>query len=96
MFGWPVEQADSRGAFVGEGAGMLELVEIPVALRGIVAPGVRFLAVANRDVVTTAQEATEAGFEVRGPIAVTSAGEHGATIAEVAAGGVPFELIEFG
>jgi len=27
---------------------------------------------------------------------VASAGEHGATIAEVTAGGIPFELIQFG
>jgi catechol 2,3-dioxygenase-like lactoylglutathione lyase family enzyme len=96
VFGWPLEQAGSRGAFVGEGAGMLEVVEIPAALRGTVAPGVRFLAVANRDVPIAADAATEAGFEVRGPLSVTSAGEHGATIAEVIAGGVPFELIQFG
>ena len=49
MFGWPLEQAATRSAFVGEGAGMLEVVEIPSTLRGTVAPGVRLLAVANRD-----------------------------------------------
>ena len=48
VFGWPLEQAATRSAFVGEGAGMLEVVEIPASLRGTVAPGVRFLAVANR------------------------------------------------
>jgi len=96
VFGWPVEQAATRSAFVGEGAGMLEVVEIPAALRGMVAPGVRLLAVANRDVVATSQVACDAGFEVRGPLAVTSAGERGATIAEVVAGGVSFELIQFG
>jgi len=95
VFAWPLEQAATRSAFVGEGAGMLEVVEIPVALRGTVAPGVRLLAVANRDVVTTAGDARDAGFEVRGPLTVTSAGERGATIAEVVAGGVPFELIQF-
>jgi hypothetical protein len=95
VFGWPLEQAATRSAFVGEGAGMLEVVEIPVALRGTVVPGVRLLAVANRDVVTTAGAARAAGFEVRGPLTVTSAGERGATIAEVVAGGVPFELIQF-
>jgi catechol 2,3-dioxygenase-like lactoylglutathione lyase family enzyme len=96
VFGWPVDQAASRGAFVGEGPGMLELVEIPAALRGSVSPGVRLLAVANRDVAATARAAADAGFEVRGPLTVESAGEHGATIAEVTAGGISFELIQFG
>lgn len=96
VFGWPVEQAATRSAFVGEGAGMLEVVEIPVALRGTVAPGVRLLAVAHRDAHAAADAAVAAGFDVRGPLTVTSAGERGATIVEVRAGGVPFELIQFG
>jgi catechol 2,3-dioxygenase-like lactoylglutathione lyase family enzyme len=96
VFGWPLDQAATRSAFIGEGAGMLEVVEIPVALRGTVAPGVRLLAVANRDVAATAGAAQAAGFDVRGPLTVTSAGERGATIAEVVAGGIPFELIQFG
>jgi catechol 2,3-dioxygenase-like lactoylglutathione lyase family enzyme len=96
VFGWPLEQAATRSAFVGEGAGMLEVVEIPAPLRGTVAPGVRLLAVANRDAAAGAEAARDAGFDVRGPLRVTSAGEHGATIAEVVAGGVAFELIQFG
>jgi hypothetical protein len=96
VFGWPLEEAATRSAFVGEGAGMLEVVEIPAALRGTVAPCVRLLAVANRDVAATVAAAQSAGFDVRGPLRVTSAGERGATIAEVVAGGVPFELIQFG
>ena len=96
VFGWAIEQAATRSAFVGEGPGMLEVVEIPAALQGTVTPGVRLLAVANRDVASTADAASAAGFAVRGPLTVTSAGEHGATIAEVTAGGVAFELIQFG
>jgi catechol 2,3-dioxygenase-like lactoylglutathione lyase family enzyme len=96
VFGWPLEQSATRSAFVGEGAGMLEVVEIPAPLRGSVAPGVRLLAVANRDVVASSDAARAAGFGVRGPLTVTSAGKRGATIAEVVAGGVPFELIQFG
>jgi len=96
VFGWPLEQAATRSAFVGEGAGMLEVVEIPEPLRGAVATGARLLAVANRDAASAAETATAAGFDVRGPLAVTSAGQHGATIVEVVAGGVPFELIQFG
>ena len=61
VFGWPLEQAATRSAFVGEGAGMLEVVEIPAALRGTVAPGVRLLAVANRDVAATADAAQRCG-----------------------------------
>ena len=96
VFGWPIEQAATRSAFVGEGAGMLEVVEIPEPLRGKVAPGVRLLAIANRDVATAADVASAAGFEVRGPLTVASAEERGAKIVEVVAGGVPFELIQFG
>jgi catechol 2,3-dioxygenase-like lactoylglutathione lyase family enzyme len=96
VFGWPVEQAATRSAFVGEGAGMLEVVEIPRPLRGTVAPGVRLLAIANRDAAAASDAAREAGFDVRGPLTVTSAGEHGATLAEIVAGGVAFELIQFG
>ena len=96
VFGWPLEQAATRSTFVGEGAGMLEVVEIPAGLRGTVAPGARLLAVANRDVAAAVDGARASGFEVRGPLTVTSAGERGATIAEVGAGGVPFELIQFG
>ena len=96
VFGWPLEQAATRSAFVGEGAGMLEVVEIPVGLRGTVAPGARLLAIANREVAATSEAASAAGFDVRGPLTVTSAGERGATIAEVVVGGVPFELIQFG
>jgi catechol 2,3-dioxygenase-like lactoylglutathione lyase family enzyme len=96
VFGWALEQAATRSTFVGEGPGMLEVVEIPAALRGTVTPGARLLAVANRDAASAAEAARTAGFDVRGPVTVTSAGEHGATIAEVVAGGVPFELIQFG
>jgi hypothetical protein len=96
VFGWPLDQAATRSAFVGEGAGMLEVVEIPAPLRGSVAPGVRLLAVANRDAAAAADAARSSGFDVRGPLTVTSAGERGATIVEVVAGGVPFELIQFG
>jgi catechol 2,3-dioxygenase-like lactoylglutathione lyase family enzyme len=96
VFGWPLEQAATRSAFVGEGAGMLEVVEIPSTLRGTVTPGVRLLAIANRDAERAAAAARDAGFDVRGPLVVTSAGERGATIVEVQAGGVPFELIQFG
>jgi hypothetical protein len=96
VFGWAIEQAATRNVFVGEGPGMLEIVEIPAALRGTIAPGARLLAVANRDTASATDAARAAGFDVRGPLTVTSAGEHGATIAEVVAGGVPFELIQFG
>ena len=96
VFGWPIDDAATRSAFAGEGAGMLEVVEIPEALRGSVVPGVRLLAVANRDTAVAAAAARDAGFEVRGPLTVESAGERGATIAEVVAGGVAFELIQFG
>jgi hypothetical protein len=96
VFGWPLAQAATRSAFVGEGAGMLEVVEIPESLRGSVTPGVRLLAVANRNADAAAEAAAVAGFEVRGPLRVTSAGERGATIVEVSAGGIPFELIQFG
>jgi catechol 2,3-dioxygenase-like lactoylglutathione lyase family enzyme len=96
VFGWPLELAATRSTFVGEGQGMLEVVEIPAALRSSVTPGARLLAVANRDATAAAAVARAGDFEVRGPLTVTSAGERGATIVEVSAGGVAFELIQFG
>jgi hypothetical protein len=48
-----------------------------------------------RDVAVAADAARDAGFEVRGPLTGTGAGEHGATIAEIVARGVPFELLQF-
>ena len=44
LFGWA---SSARGAFVGEGPGAVDLLEIPEAERGKVTPGVRLLAVAD-------------------------------------------------
>ena len=96
LFGWPLEHSRARGAFVGEGPGSLDLLEIPDALRGLVVPGVRLLAVVNRDTKAAATQAAEAGFGVRGPFDTTSAMGQPMSMIEVIAGGVPFELVQFG
>jgi hypothetical protein len=96
LFGWPLEHSRLRGAFVGEGPGSIDLLEIPEALRGSVQPGARFLASVTRDVEAAAAQATEAGFGVRGPFEATTATGGPMSMIEVTAGGVPFELVTFG
>ncbi len=73
LFGWPGLQEPVAAAFVGEGPGGLDLVEVPESLRDDVAPGMRLLAVVNRDVDAATTTAAAAGFETRGPFTVTSA-----------------------
>ncbi|HZP31223.1 MAG TPA: VOC family protein [Acidimicrobiia bacterium] len=96
LFGWPLEHAAVRGAFVGEGPGGVDILEIPEALRGTVPPGVRLLAVVNRDAAAAGAAAQAAGFPVRGPFATTAATGAPMSLVEVVAGGVAFELVQFG
>ena len=46
--GWPADRGATRGAIVGTPPGMLELVEIPPALRDEVRPGVALLSIGAR------------------------------------------------
>jgi catechol 2,3-dioxygenase-like lactoylglutathione lyase family enzyme len=94
--GWPAEHGATRGAMVGQRQGMLELVEIPPALRDTLRPGVAGLSVATRDVEAPTQVASDAGFPVVGPYDLVGVDETVSTIARIEAGGVPFELIRFG
>ena len=96
LFGWHGLDGPVRATFVGESPGGLDLVQIPEQLRGEVAPGLRLLAVVNRDAAAVADRAAAAGFEVRGPLASTTM--HGGPMAltEVVAGGLAFELVQFG
>lgn len=96
LFGWPVEHGVARGAFVGEGPGSVDVLEIPEALRDTVRPGVRLLAVANRDAEAGRDTATAAGFAARGPFTTTTATGGTMATTEVFAGGVAFELVQFG
>jgi catechol 2,3-dioxygenase-like lactoylglutathione lyase family enzyme len=95
LFGWPLDHARARGAFVGSGPGALDMLEIPEALRATVSPGVRLLAVVNRDVDAAGEAAAAAGFEVRGPFHATTATGGAMANVEVVAGGVAFELVQF-
>jgi catechol 2,3-dioxygenase-like lactoylglutathione lyase family enzyme len=95
LFGWPLEHGRARGVFVGEGAGSLDVLEIPAALRDTVQPGVRLLAVPNRDATAAADAARHAGFVARGPFTTTTATGGTMATTEVVAGGVAFELVEF-
>jgi hypothetical protein len=96
LFGWTGLVGPVRATFVGESPGGLDLIEIPEHLRGDVAPGLRLLAVVNRDATAAAERAAEAGFAVRGPLPSTTM--HGGPMAltEVLAGGLAFELVQFG
>ena len=93
LFGW---SSSARGAFVGEGPGSIDLLEIPEADRGTVTPGVRLLAVVNRDVEAAGRAAADAGHQTRGPFSATAATGGPMSLVEVIAGGIPFELIQFG
>jgi len=94
--GWPEEHGATRGAVVGSRQGMLELVEIPVALRDTVRPGVANLSYATRDVEGAAASLRELGLAVRGPFDFDNIGGGTSTFAHVEAGGVPFEVIRYG
>ena len=96
LFGWPIETGAAQGAFVGEGPGSIDVLEIPESLRDTVKPGVRLLAVTNRDAVAAGEAASEAGFAVRGPFRTTAATGQPMSLVEVVAGGIPFELVQFG
>ena len=96
LFGWPLDLGAARGAFVGEGPGSIDVLEIPAALRDTVAPGVRLLAVVNRDAAAAGDAASAAGYGVRGPFHTTAATGQPMSLVEVVAGGVPFELVQFG
>lgn len=96
LFGWPVEHGRAAGAFVGEGPGSVDVLEIPEPLRATVAPGVRLLAVVNRDAAAAGQAAAAAGYPVRGPFHTTAATGVPMSLVEVTAGGLPFELVQFG
>ena len=94
VFGWP-EDSDTRRVVLGEGPGMIELVQIPESLRGTVAPGVGMVAFATPDVEGYAERATAAGFPMAGPITV-SGPDGPTTLADVVLGGLQYELIRFG
>jgi catechol 2,3-dioxygenase-like lactoylglutathione lyase family enzyme len=96
LFGWPAELGAAKGAFVGDGPGSLDLLEIPAELRDTVKPGVRLLAVVNRDAAAAGEAAEAAGFPVRGPFHTTAATGLPMALVEVEAGGVAFELVQFG
>lgn len=96
LFGWPLELGAAKGSFVGEGPGSIDVLEIPEALRDTVRPGARLLAVVNRDAAAAGEAATAAGYEVRGPFQTTAATGQPMSLVEVVAGGVPFELVQFG
>jgi hypothetical protein len=96
LFGWTGLDGPVRAAFVGESPGALDLLQIPDHLRGEVAPGLRLLAVLTRDAAASAARATEAGFPVRGPLESTTVHGGPMWLTEVVAGGLPFELVQFG
>ncbi len=90
--GWP----PGKGAIVGSRQGLLELVEIPEALRGELQPGVAGLSFGSRDVASGVAAARKAGFDVEDPFRIVGVDGGTSTIARVPVGGVPFELINFG
>ena len=69
--GWPVDGGATRGAIVGARQGILELVEIPPALRHSAVPGVAALSFGVRDVEGLTATADAAGLAVDGPHDIT-------------------------
>jgi hypothetical protein len=94
--GWPVDDGATRGAIVGARQGILELVEIPPALRDSVPPGVAALSFGVRDVEGLTAAAGAAGLAVDGPHDITGVDGAVSTLTRVAVGGMTFELIRFG
>jgi hypothetical protein len=93
--GWPADRGATRGAIVGTPPGMLELVEIPAALRNDVRPGVALLSIGARDVEGGAARARADGFDANGPRDIVGVDGTTSTFAQIAAGGVAFELIRY-
>ena len=93
--GWPADRGATRGAIVGQPPGMLELVEIPAALRGEVRPCVALLSIGARDVEGGALRARDAGLAVDGPRDIVGVDGTTSTLAQIVAGGVSFELIRY-
>jgi len=96
LFGWTGLDGPVRAAFVGESPGALDLLQIPEHLKGQVTPGLRLLAVLTRDAAGAADRAAAEGFTVRGPLASTTMHGGPMQLTEVIAGGLPFELLQFG
>jgi Glyoxalase/Bleomycin resistance protein/Dioxygenase superfamily len=96
LFGWTGLTGPVAAAFVGESPGGLDLIQIPAHLERDVTPGLRLLAIANRDASAAAEQAAAAGFTVRGPLASTTMHGGPMWLTEVTAGGLPFELLQFG
>jgi len=94
--GWPVDQGATRGAIVGARQGILELVEIPSALRDSVEPGVAALSFGVRDVEGLTATAASAGLAVDGPHDIAGVDGAVSTLTRVEVGGMTFELIRFG
>lgn len=94
--GWPPEDGATRGAVVGRPPGMLEIVEIPAALRASVRPGVAMLSFGVADVAARAERAAAVGYAVRGPRDIVGVDGATSTLAQFVAGGVGFEVIRFG
>jgi hypothetical protein len=94
-FGWPTDNK-THAAIVGEGPGMMEVIEIPVALRGEVAPGVSLLAVATTDVQERVEAARAAGFDPESVRTASGADGMSITVAPVRVGGVGYEFVRFG
>ena len=94
--GWSVDDGATRGAIVGARQGILELVEIPPALRDMVSPGVAALSFGVRDVEGLTATAASAGLAVDGPHDITGVDGAVSTLTRVAVGGMRFELIRFG
>jgi hypothetical protein len=91
--GWPEDHEGTRGAFVGTGPGLLEIVEIPPSLRGIVVPGVGKVTFSTEDPEGVAHDLRGSGFPVRGPSSFFEPGGGSYSTVRAALGGIVFEAV---
>jgi len=93
-FGWSTDSR-TQAAIVGEGPGMMEIIEIPETLRGEVVPGVSLLAVATGDVHKRVEAARTAGFDPEPTRTAVGPDGMSITVAPVRVGGVGYEFVRF-
>ncbi len=94
ILGWPEDNPGADGTMLGEGpGGLVEVIEIPAALRDRVQPNISLASFATPDLEDRVEAARRSGAEVSDVIGTEELGLQG-SVARV--GGIAFELLRFG
>ena len=93
MLGWPEENPGFSGVILGSGnAGLVEIIEIPQSLKGLVASDIALLSFASASLEALVDASRTFGIPIEDPIRVQSETiDLDASLCEVS--GVPIELI---